>query len=168
MTTSRACEVCWARSSALVGWSALPSRIMVLYTRRSSTKLELSRFLDWRFVSCDMGMRKPSPEAFAYVGMMGCDLQRTSCASWTTQNERRRGRGCGGDAIRALRGRLGGVPDGAHRRGVLGAKGSSGVASRFSSRHAGGAARDHVDRRRRRRGWLDAASSGVACETEPR
>ena len=40
-------------------------------------KLELSRFLDWRFVSCDIGMRKPDPEAFDYVVKdLGCDLQR--------------------------------------------------------------------------------------------
>ena len=31
------------------------------------TKLELSKFLDWRFVSCEMGLRKPDPEAFDYV-----------------------------------------------------------------------------------------------------
>ena len=30
-------------------------------------KLELSKFLDWRFVSCNIGLRKPAPEAFAYV-----------------------------------------------------------------------------------------------------
>ena len=41
------------------------------------TKLELSRFLDWRFVSCEMGVRKPDAEAFAYVMKdLGCDLQR--------------------------------------------------------------------------------------------
>ena len=40
-------------------------------------KLELSRFLDWRFVSCNIGMRKPAPEAFDYVvNELGCDLQR--------------------------------------------------------------------------------------------
>ena len=40
-------------------------------------KLGLSRFLDWRFVSCNIGMRKPSPEAFAHVLRdLGCDLQR--------------------------------------------------------------------------------------------
>ena len=33
--------------------------------------------IDWRFVSCDIGMRKPSPEAFDYVLRdLGCDLQR--------------------------------------------------------------------------------------------
>ena len=31
------------------------------------TKLELSKFLEWRFVSCEMGVRKPDPESFAYV-----------------------------------------------------------------------------------------------------
>ena len=41
------------------------------------TKLELSKFLDWRFVSCNIGMRKPAPEAFDYVVKdLGCDLQR--------------------------------------------------------------------------------------------
>ena len=40
-------------------------------------KLELSRFLDWRFVSCEMGVRKPSPEAFDYVLRdLGCDVGR--------------------------------------------------------------------------------------------
>ena len=40
-------------------------------------KLGLSKFLDWHFVSCEMGLRKPSPEAFAHVlGDLGCDLQR--------------------------------------------------------------------------------------------
>ena len=40
-------------------------------------KLELSRFLDWRFVSCEIGMRKPDPEAFDYVVKeLGADLQR--------------------------------------------------------------------------------------------
>ena len=27
----------------------------------------MSKFLDWRFVSCEMGLRKPDPEAFDYV-----------------------------------------------------------------------------------------------------
>ena len=41
------------------------------------TKLELSRFLDWRFVSCEMGLRKPDPGAFEYVVKdLGVDLQR--------------------------------------------------------------------------------------------
>ncbi len=40
-------------------------------------KLELSRFLDWRFVSCEMGLRKPDPGAFDYVvNDLGVDLQR--------------------------------------------------------------------------------------------
>ena len=40
-------------------------------------KLELSRFLDWRFVSCEMGVRKPDPEAFRYVVEdLSCDLSR--------------------------------------------------------------------------------------------
>ncbi len=32
--------------------------------RRIEGKLELSRYLEWSFVSCDMGLRKPDPEAF--------------------------------------------------------------------------------------------------------
>ena len=40
-------------------------------------KLGLSRFLDWRFVSCEMGLRKPDPEAFEYVVKdLGCDVAR--------------------------------------------------------------------------------------------
>ena len=40
-------------------------------------KLELSKFLDWRFVSCEMGLRKPDAEAFEYVVKdLGVDLQR--------------------------------------------------------------------------------------------
>ena len=40
-------------------------------------KLGLSKFLDWRFVSCEMGVRKPSPEAFAHVVKdLNVDLQR--------------------------------------------------------------------------------------------
>ena len=41
------------------------------------TKLELSKFLDWRFVSCNIGLRKPDPEAFDYVVKdLNVDLQR--------------------------------------------------------------------------------------------
>ena len=42
-----------------------------------SNKLDLSKFLDWRFVSCEMGLRKPDPEAFAYVVKdLNVDLQK--------------------------------------------------------------------------------------------
>jgi FMN phosphatase YigB (HAD superfamily) len=41
------------------------------------TKLELSKFLEWKFVSCEMGVRKPDPGAFDYVvNDLGVDLQR--------------------------------------------------------------------------------------------
>ena len=41
------------------------------------TKLGLSKCLEWRFVSCDMGVRKPDPGAFDYVVKeLGADLQR--------------------------------------------------------------------------------------------
>ena len=33
--------------------------------RRIEERLGLSRFLEWSFVSCDTGVRKPDPEAFA-------------------------------------------------------------------------------------------------------
>ena len=40
-------------------------------------KLGLSQFLDWRFVSCNIGMRKPDPGAFRYVVEdLSCDLSR--------------------------------------------------------------------------------------------
>ena len=40
-------------------------------------KLELSRFLDWRFVSCDTGLRKPDPAAYAHaLASLGADPAR--------------------------------------------------------------------------------------------
>ena len=40
-------------------------------------KLELSRFLEWRFVSCETGLRKPDPAAFHMaVDDLGADPAR--------------------------------------------------------------------------------------------
>ena len=44
-------------------------------------RLNLSRFADWSFVSCDLGLRKPSGEAFASV-LNRLKLAQTIACSW--------------------------------------------------------------------------------------
>ena len=38
-----------------------------VWWRLIEAKLELSRFMQWSFVSCDTGVRKPDPEAFTHA-----------------------------------------------------------------------------------------------------
>jgi len=38
-----------------------------LWYRLIETKLKLSRYLPWRFVSCNIGLRKPSTELYDYI-----------------------------------------------------------------------------------------------------
>lgn len=45
------------------------------YWKLIEEKLELSRYLDWKFVSCETGLRKPDPRAFRdVIDTLGVDL----------------------------------------------------------------------------------------------
>ncbi len=86
-----------------------------IWYRRIEARTRLSRFLEWRFVSCETGHRKPSPEAYAHVvASLGVDASRcvfvddreSNCAA---------ARDAGMDAIR--------FEDAPHLRAALAARG---------------------------------------------
>ncbi len=48
-----------------------------VWYRRVESRVGLSRFLDWRFVSCDTGLRKPAREAYEHVlASLGAEAPR--------------------------------------------------------------------------------------------
>lgn len=68
--------------------------------RRVEARVELSRFLEWRFVSCNTGLRKPSREAYEHVAAaLGVPAERCVFVDDREVNCEA-ARGVGMDAIR--------------------------------------------------------------------